>query len=865
MLLNRLAFRPSVAGAFIQQRPMANWDNVTTPGAFYKQFNAHFADGDLPAGKVAEWRKNDGTVLQTQGDNFSFHDSGCVRSVATTMIYQGAKAPGTTDLLKAYGVAGSWNNASWTTISAVVAQDIRAEITISGVNYTLAANNEITRGQFEQKRSGPLNCQWTAWGELRNGTGANAALEGTVWGKLYLTFFSDGTIKANCRIFSSKGNATTAASKAVTFYQLKSYAGAGFVFFSYSTPFTFLCGCFVDCCNTDREPGFTGTQVYKTLVAFPLPVLADPTTTGLYDSGMMWWIKTTPAEIAAMNPTAMAITYTPMTRAEVTTSVAATGASWWIGHMTARALQAMFKQDYPSFRQDRINAMVEGSMTPYWYMDSVSGYPFALNHLDYPNLTRNDTVCWADTTQTGATIVQSGGALSGSEKDDDHAGQWAWYQWLATGEEEWLDQIQGGVVGVAGRYAVGTATFNRDPLVNGKTFWAVGAQVQARAQAWRGRNRGNVAHASPASHPMTQYCKDLNNGSTGLWNYWEARLTAPFAPAGSLTLGINDYGEGGTSGSVTGVNNAGFMHDYWAMQAAMSVRRGQASLANKLMAIHHALWTIGRGSNGCFFAAVAEQFSIGANTTSGLYGPQSTPPYPQTWAEVNCGNITGTKLAIKVSSATIAGSAVLNFLSTSVADGQTITAPGIPAGTTIVSHTPTTITLSANTSGVIAGQLCTLGGGSVITVATKLATAAQSNVLIVNATGIEDGMPFSASGFPGGVTISSHTATTATASRPTTGSGVAPNATVSFFKWNGTVPNFSGTGCPVSGLAPDWPYSRDSAGFPENYQAGAVACAAVGLAGAAAAVTYMAAAEAADPITELRWAVNPQYRIRPPA
>lgn len=97
---------------------------------------------------------------------------------------------------------------------------------------------------------------------------------------------------------------------------------------------------------------------------------------------------------------------------------------------------------------------------------------------------------------------------------------------------------------------------------------------------------------------------------------------------------------------------------------------------------------------------------------------------------------TGTRL--QTSAATLTGSAVLTFTSTAgVVDGMKVSGPsGIAIGVTVLSHTATTVTLSANTTGVALGAIVyftsmTTGfvEGYIVTGATSGATGTVTKVL----------------------------------------------------------------------------------------------------------------------------------------
>ena len=98
--------------------------------------------------------------------------------------------------------------------------------------------------------------------------------------------------------------------------------------------------------------------------------------------------------------------------------------------------------------------------------------------------------------------------------------------------------------------------------------------------------------------------------------------------------------------------------------------------------------------------------AVKKRTAGALTGVFSFP----IWAgheDVVTTNLLTTGLRLTTSAATLTGSAVLTFASTTgVVDGMVASgSAGIPTGTTISSHTGTTITLSVNTTGVASGEV----------------------------------------------------------------------------------------------------------------------------------------------------------------
>lgn len=87
--------------------------------------------------------------------------------------------------------------------------------------------------------------------------------------------------------------------------------------------------------------------------------------------------------------------------------------------------------------------------------------------------------------------------------------------------------------------------------------------------------------------------------------------------------------------------------------------------------------------------------------------------------------VSSQSMKLATSASTASGSAVLTFAATTgLTDGLKAVGTGIPAGTTVLSHTGTTVTLSQNTTGVASGaninfgeKTATLNAGPTVDVA----------------------------------------------------------------------------------------------------------------------------------------------------
>lgn len=615
---------PPAAAVLRQVRPIKNFDTGSTTTGFYKEFAAHFADGNIPPGNVVQWRKGNGTtIISSQADNFVYWGSGALRAASFTMFYPATLPPNGSDTLRGYAVSGVWNNASWATTSVITARDIRAEITISGVTYTLGANNEVTRGtNIKQIRSGPLSATWRIWGEFRNGTTINATAQGNVWGILYLTFFSDGTHAAWATIENGKSTAASVSSLSVSDYKLKDYVGPT-TLFDYATSFTFYAGTPIDTVDTDGLQPFTGASVDKCVVGFPVAVLADPTTTGLYDSMATWWYKATATMIANISGSSAA-TYIPNSVGNFG-NPDQTGGNDWIGPMTRYAVAAMLTGDWNSLRADRVNAFA-GATAGTDYQDSVSGYPANLSANTYSGLAASTTaVSWG----ISPTITITGGmAPNGGGGGGSHAPLYAWYQYLATGQEPWLDKMQSQTGGFLGHTNPGTTVnYTRNPKINGANYVGCYSMLtQTRALAWNLRNVDNVQWVTPDTHVMKAY---LLNIITVQFQALAAWVVAPNTPAGAATLGVYDGGEDGNGA------NSGWMHDYLAIVIAMSIRRGRIAAEHAFVAFHITPWVLGRAVNGCASAAYGYQIGLGQGATPAY----PSIVYPTAWSQVYVGDL----------------------------------------------------------------------------------------------------------------------------------------------------------------------------------------------------------------------------------
>lgn len=422
----------------------------------------------------------------------------------------------------------------------------------------------------------------------------------------------------------------------VTSYAVKDYAGPT-TLFSYSTPFILYTGTPIFCCDTDGLHPYTGTSVDKCVVGFPILTLADNTTRGLFDSYNTWWVHSTPAERAAISvPTTS--TYIPNANQDVIGGVDAEGGNWWVGPMTRAAAQDMLLSTWASRRADRITALGYSACAGNSFQDPVTGYPANLTHAtSYAGLAApNSTIGWSGT--AGSTIFRTdvGGSVStnwqifpGSRSgNSSHAALWTWWQYLATGQEWWLDAMQEQPIGILGFENPSTgAIFTRNPLIAGVQHHAGYVARQTRAQAHQTRSYGNARWLTPDNHPVKPYLTDLENSFlTNCSDYASLEQNATAATLGTYE-GQDVQGLGGGSA---------FEHDFWAMNLAMEVRRGFITTSHLLISTYVTPWAMGRvADSGCPYNAFRYRIGFGVGPTPGVgWGAVGGNTYAQTWADV---------------------------------------------------------------------------------------------------------------------------------------------------------------------------------------------------------------------------------------
>ncbi len=629
-------------------RNMQNFDSGATPTGFYQTIEQCFASGAVSSSQIAEPRKGDGVTVMTnwQADNRINWGNGSLRCARFTFKYPSQLAASGTDTLKFYSKSGSWNNSAWTNpVTYIPANsDFRMEVVISGTTYTCGVNNLITAGTYYQYSLGPSAVGMVMYGPYRNGTGGGATDQGSLQCRIYVTVYADGTFKVvaytdACRY--SNYATCMGSSISVTSTALKNYSLGTPTVWS-SGAFTFTGGARFAAFDTDGQPYFSGTDVRKVVDAFPTPVLANSYTTNLWDARLTPFFFATPTQIASMSNIYNSITYAPEGLGDFSgISLDAPGGNWWLGYLPAVSVIAMWKGDWVSLRQDAIDALYLEAFARH-FRNQANGNLVNLNgHTAYTGMTQ-------DATMSGYGLSQSWNG------DTSHFPSLAYYQWIYSGEEWWLDEYEELTWGMNFEEQAGSVNpYSRDPIINSTTFYDSGGAYKIigtdgeRSIAWWTRDLDNNAwivhptYADGTTNPNYQWCQDL------MTNYWLALQ--------SYSLGTDsNYGSfvSGSDPTVLGIVafnyfnvsyglQALFAADYMGIVSSMAGLRGQVAPTNKMIANHLTKFIIGRSVNGCAYAAAPEQANVTSNNAPGAITAWAT-----SWSQVNVGGYNGSDSSI---------------------------------------------------------------------------------------------------------------------------------------------------------------------------------------------------------------------------
>ena len=610
---------PPPAAGLLAFRSARNFGSAAPAGATYSIFHA-FARGTVPVGDVARISARGVPVERQQCDNRVAWPDGSLRCGVFTWSHPHAIGGGGRDQITIHAVPGTWNNAPSGALNALLAHDYRMEVVIGGVTYSLSANNEIREARrITRIRGGNACTAWKIWGDFRVGTSPASPIQGQMWGKMFLYLTPDGHVRIEDEIYCNK--IANSAAIPITSYAL---LDGGTVLFKNTTPFTLYTRNKIATYDEEGRAYFSGPDVSKVVWAFPRPVLRNRATTGLYDAMITWWNKWTPTYIAAF-PEPLNVAYAPNSFGNIFGGIAVgingTGNHTFLGPMTSLAVMAMLNGRYDFQRQDRKMALGSWGMCVFWCADDATGLPPVLTRGTYAGLSAPIVnVGWG----LRPTVRMEGGNNRGAAFDGSHAGLWWWWQYLATGSEQALENIMEQGVGILGCSVAGSEPYQRNPTYHGKKYYGSYAGFpMARSLAWELRNLSNAYWVTPDRHAMKAYLNDLVQvqydsvadllaehaaewGALGVYN------TRDFAPSGYIPL------------------LSPWMHDYLATSVTMDVRRGRIPPSHPIVASHLIKWTYGRMVDGNFFNAT------GPYRISPGKGPNalSGAPYAQVWTDV---------------------------------------------------------------------------------------------------------------------------------------------------------------------------------------------------------------------------------------
>ncbi len=641
----------SASATLIATRTGTNYDSGSTPASFYATIGQGFKQGNVPSGSYVEMRLNDGTtvIAQQQADNRTYFADGSLKFANFQWKHPNLITASGSETVKFYAKVGSFSNSTSITTAPILAKDYRVEVVISGTTYYCLLNNEVNaNARVVECRAGAAVRAWRIWGELRNGTTIGSAAQGDLWALFYVYVYSDSTIRILAQLNSSRSANTTSNAYTATSIKFKDGAttkvdlGAQTIYGVQIIPFL----------DGDAEEFYNGTTIKKVVWRFPLTVLADPTTTGMYDSCCMWWYKSSATEISniSANLSASGDTWSCYYCAADYFDLDATGAHVSYGPLPQSSIQAYLLGDYVSLRNDKMHAVSMWPNAPYWYVDYSNGaYPPSLDAISYTGMGTISTL--SRYYGSGATYTIVGGApppqtgVAQVVTDATHAPLYCYYQYLFGGQEWWLDAMHQQVNGCMGclpvSASVGTGASRNETLnsvVYKCTNWGVYGQMRQNA-GWS-RWISDTNWVTPDNHPVKPYV--LAMATTDVSSASDAQIqqsVGNFGSSAANVLGILDYGENQNPG----LANDGWMHDFLMFAFAMNLRRGSLTTAAEIVVQHLRKWVIGRGVDACLATAPDYNRGIrqGANPTLGS-------PFCTAWSQVYEGDIDGGTLNVAV-------------------------------------------------------------------------------------------------------------------------------------------------------------------------------------------------------------------------
>ena len=576
----------------------------------YVTFRRSFAAGDVPSGSIVEVRYNSAAVSVQQADARTLHSDGSLAHATFSFKPStGAVSDNGTFTVDLYKKSGSWDNTAGPALSTLTAQNYRLKCAISAVDYYCVLNNLINAGTYRTIRSGACVLAIEAWGIFRQGTAASDTDHGQLQGKFFAYIWSDNTIT----VFAEAVNGRVANGQAYTVTDLVLQNGVtdlinlgGFTWYHHTR---------------QSLVGAAGLPVWS---ANATDIWASVDAAYLHAKKLLWNIHSSSTQRAAIG-SGTALNYAANYDFLAGGSINGGGASAWIGIVPDWTAFALLTNNKTRIRNDRVNGLAQGTLSPGWYRRTESGLPPVLVNQDYTasGLTAAQTsIGWS----SEPTITNTGGDPPGSALDFSHGPEYAYFQWITTGWEWWLDAMLAQIVAACGAISPGTDDYKRNAIINSTNYYGVTANYsQARHIAWARRTAGNLMFTRPDSWPAAAYADKLQQTNI---DYAEAYLTAPHFPTAYDALTIWTTGDG----RAEGLSLAPWQHFYLGLSILMEYRRGQISVSARALD-HFRGWSLG-ALNACLYHALgADRIAIRIATPPGGT-VDSNDPFTESWNDV---------------------------------------------------------------------------------------------------------------------------------------------------------------------------------------------------------------------------------------
>lgn len=538
-----LSFTVTVNGTggvtLAQQRIINNLSGSSTVTANL-DLAVQFGDGQVPAGDSVIAKTGAGASLPMQADNCSYYVSGALKQCSMTVQYPSGLANNATDAIGFYdNPSSSFNNSCFTSLSNVVtaltvSHDYRLTVGVAGTPYTFSVNNEFANEAATHAlvyRSGPLDCSYKVYGEIRAGPAFGDTPQGQAWVMLYIDYRIDGTVRINgsvigCRPLNTSGTTTTTCPVlALTpdtngnVYALQDFiSGSGVV----------LAGCDASGCTINGNAGGTGFNIYGGYEDFLLagnafgydsgpdihniiPAFPDCVSANAYTCGVALSHMVTPGIFStanektyiAANPIG-AVSYAPLFCSPLygptNCAYGTTGAHVYVGYQTGMWVRCFIagatSAGATECLSERIAATMSGSVQLQW-RDANTGSPPVMTSFYsiptgtaglIPTLKDAHTVSWGTSATISLPSFPAGHAAANNHQPD------FWMGSCITWGEQWMcDRVVDEMI-----YDIGAQNpgFRNPNTINGPSNHAyggiLGQQPQMRMSAWTGRNQSNA-------------------------------------------------------------------------------------------------------------------------------------------------------------------------------------------------------------------------------------------------------------------------------------------------------------------------------------------------------------------------------------